>query len=217
MKETSDIWIALIGTFGGIVTMVLGYMLKYWFEKKPLYIEKNKDAEVLEKDVDFYFAVKQKLTDLLDDFHCDRITIFEFHNGGHFYHRNRSMQKFSASFEAVNWGISEISENFKNVMVTSWIFLFKELFTLGEFYKNNLEELNDWGLSETLSKVMGIKTLFALPLKNTEDQIIGFILYQYTKEETELSDETKQKMKTSGSYLSGYINMIYEMTRGEEN
>lgn len=209
-----DIWVAIIGSLGGIVSLVLGYFLKYLFDKKQYSDKKEKKStESLEKDLSFYSDVNSMLDSILEESNADRIVIYEFHNGGHYYHNNRPMQKFSASFEAKSPGISSILELRKDVYVISYVSIFKELFENGHYSYSDVSMIKEESIRETYEKQIGTQSICSIPLKNRFGKYIGFVTFHYIKKKEELNKEKLEILKEKSIYISGYIDRSYKNSR----
>ena len=144
-----------------------------------------------------------RLKDILDDISADRICIFSFHNGGHYY-SGKSMQKMSMSYEQVDNGISSIQLDKQNIPVSACITTIKPTMENGEFYAPDTKEYPE-GLCKYHLLRDGVKSTYHWPLIDLHSNVIGIVRIDYVKRKTKLSDEDAVKLELLASQLPGYL------------
>ena len=96
-----------------LITALFGPVVLLWVKKK---LTKPKDEMVIE-----LFSIEKITTEIeevLIKLDGDRVWITQFHNGGHFLHSNKSMQKFSVVYEVDGPGILPVSTVFTNIPIS---------------------------------------------------------------------------------------------------
>ena len=73
-----------------LITALLGPIALIWIKKK---LSKPKDE--LKIELNEIEKINFEMEDILEYLKCDRVWVTQIHNGGHFLHSNKSMQKFS--------------------------------------------------------------------------------------------------------------------------
>ena len=116
----------------------------------------------------------------MEEMGADRAYVFQFHNGGH-YISGRSQQKFSCTHEAVTRGISREAEFSQNYIVSNYHTYIDEMIMNGRLSFTDQDEVNDHAFS-TLMKTKGIKSIYNIPIKTLNNQIIGILGVDYVKE-----------------------------------
>jgi hypothetical protein len=82
------------------------------------YLDKNKKKpDMVRETLKVSELVNQKIEDIREEYHADRVWVTQFHNGGNFYPTGKSMAKFSVIYEVVNLGVNSIQSNFHNIPV----------------------------------------------------------------------------------------------------
>ena len=105
-----------------LITALFGPAALLWVKKK---LSKPKDDMVIE-----LFSIEKITTEIeevLTNLNGDRVWITQFHNGGHFLHSNKSMQKFSVVYEVDGPGILPVSTVFTNIPISLYSRCFTEI------------------------------------------------------------------------------------------
>jgi hypothetical protein len=71
--------------------------------------------------------ITTEIEEVLQKLKGDRVWITQFHNGGHFLHSNKSMQKFSVVYEVDGPGILPVSTVFTNIPISLYSRCFAEI------------------------------------------------------------------------------------------
>ena len=188
---------AAVGVGGTLITL--------WYKHR---LEQKKASE-LEEECPIGICVAEdtiilsRLKDVLDDISADRICIFSFHNGGHYY-SGKSMQKMSISYEQTDNGISSIQLDKQNIPVSACITTIKPTMENGEFYAPDTKEYPE-GLCKYHLLRDGVKSTYHWPLINLHSNVIGIVRIDYVKRKTKLSDEDAVKLELLASQLPGYL------------
>ena len=93
-----------------LITALLGPIALIWIKKK---LSKPKDE--LKIELNEIEKINAEMEEMLDYLECDRVWVTQIHNGGHFLHSNKSMQKFSVVYEVDAPGVSPVSKIFTNM------------------------------------------------------------------------------------------------------
>jgi hypothetical protein len=107
-----------------LITALFGPVAIIWVKKK---ITKTKDEVVME--LHSTEKVTTEIEEILHKLNGDRVWITQFHNGGHFLHSNKSIQKFSVVYEVDGPGILPVSTIFTNIPISLYSRCFSELVT----------------------------------------------------------------------------------------
>ncbi len=105
-----------------LITALLGPIVLIWVKKK---LSKPKDELKIElKEIE---KINAEMEEMLDYLECDRVWVTQIHNGGHFLHSNKSMQKFSVVYEVDAPGVSSVSKIFTNIPISLYSRFFIEI------------------------------------------------------------------------------------------
>jgi hypothetical protein len=107
-----------------LITALFGPVAIIWVKKK---ITKTKDEVVME--LHSTEKVTTEIEEILNTLNGDRVWITQFHNGGHFLHSNKSIQKFSVVYEVDGPGILPVSTIFTNIPISLYSRCFSEMVT----------------------------------------------------------------------------------------
>ena len=105
-----------------LITALLGPIALIWIKKK---LSKPKDE--LKIELNEIEKINSEMEDILEHLECDRVWVTQIHNGGHFLHSNKSMQKFSVVYEVDAAGVSPVSRVFNNIPISLYSRFFIEI------------------------------------------------------------------------------------------
>jgi hypothetical protein len=105
-----------------LITALLGPIALIWIKKK---LSKPKDE--LRIELNEIEKINSEMEDMLEHLECDRVWVTQIHNGGHFLHSNKSMQKFSVVYEVDGPGILPVSTVFTNIPISLYSRCFAEI------------------------------------------------------------------------------------------
>jgi hypothetical protein len=105
-----------------LITALLGPIGLIWIKNK---VRKPKDE--LKIELNEIEKINSEMEDMLNHLECDRVWVTQIHNGGHFLHSNKSMQKFSVVYEVDAAGVSPVSRIFTNIPISLYSRFFIEI------------------------------------------------------------------------------------------
>jgi len=107
-----------------LITALFGPVAILWVKKK---LSKTKDDVITE--LHSTEKVTTEIEEVLNTLGGDRVWITQFHNGGHFLHSNKSIQKFSVVYEVDGPGILPVSTIFTNIPISLYSRCMSEMAT----------------------------------------------------------------------------------------
>lgn len=155
-------------------------------------IEKNSDDNSVLKDKFMLFAenankIQIQLYHLLQKFKADRVSIYEYHNGG----KNLAgveFKKCSNTYEAVSLETKPMIKEMQNLPLSLNPLWSKVLSSRDSIIIPDIELLDD-GFLKTYLKDQNINTYYATILDDYDNRPIGFITMEYYHEPYELSKD----------------------------
>jgi hypothetical protein len=195
----AEIWVPIITTVIGSITTILVIKYKHKLDR----LKSEEEICAISTCVAEDTIILSKLKEVLDDISADRICIFSFHNGGHYY-SGKSMQKMSISYEQTDNGISSVQLEKQNIPVSACISTIKPTMENGEFYAPDTKEYPE-GLCKYHLLKDGVKSTYHWPLIDLHDNAIGIVRIDYVKRKTKLSDDDAVKLELLSSQLPGYL------------
>ena len=195
----TEIWVPIITTVIGSITTLLVIHYKHKLDRSK---RDSKDCPIgsaIAEDT----LILSKLKEVLDDISADRICIFSFHNGGHYY-SGKSMQKMSMSYEQTDNGISSIQLDKQNIPVSACLVTIKPTLEHGAFNFYDTQTYPD-GLCKYYLLKDGVKSTFQWPIFDISDNAIGIVRIDFVKKKTGLSDEDSEKLRSLAKQLPGYL------------
>ena len=142
---------------------------------------------------------------LLRSFNADRISIYEFHNGGKNL-QGIEFKKCSNTFEAVELEIKPIIKEMQNLPLSMNPLWSKLLGTRKNITIPSVITLQDTFLSVYL-QAQSIKSYYSYLLVDYDNSPIGFITLEYYKTERELNTTETKEMEETSIKISTLINL----------
>jgi enoyl-[acyl-carrier-protein] reductase (NADH) len=193
--------IIITGVFS--LAVALGSVwLKGHMEERIKKREEKKHGTISENDVDNMIEIQNFLEDFRKKWGLDRIGIFQFHNGGKFFH-GVPMKKYSQTFEATASGVSKVKEHNQSVFVTEHPSLMKHISECEFFSVDANDPVLDY-LRERVTQE-GILQISTAPIRTISGQLIGFVQFHTVKNKIEITEDIKEEVVELVSILSGYL------------
>ena len=176
--------------------------LKHYLDNKKKATDEENYERISQQDIDSMLEVQEFLEDFREKWGFDRVGIFQFHNGGKFFH-GIPMKKYSQTFESVSHGVSKSKEHNQGVFVTEHPSLMKHL-SEKEFFNVDAEDpVLDYIRGRVTEE--GILQIFSSPIRSLSGQLIGFIQLHTVKHKVEMTDELIVEIIDLANNLSGYL------------
>jgi hypothetical protein len=196
----------LIGTLlVALITALFGPAAVEYIKLKSSKPEKE-EKDPVKKELEQSCVISEEIEEIREHLNADRVWITIIHNGGHFLHTNKSIQKFSVMHEVSKPGVSSIGMIFKNIPISLFS---KSVQQQIEGKVINIPDVDDpnvctFGLKSAFESV-GTKAAVSKGLKDiATDSLIGTIgvdfLHPY-----KLTDEELDYFKLRADRMSGYI------------
>lgn len=189
----------------GIFSVVVAFgtvWIKHHLDSKKKTTEEQNYERISQQDIDSMLEVQEFLNKFREKWGFDRVGVFQFHNGGKFFH-GIPMKKYSQTFESVSHGVSKSKEHNQSVFVTEHPSLMKHL-SEKEFFSVDAE---DPVLDYIRGRVTedGILQIISSPIRSLSGQLIGFIQLHTVKHKVEISDDLVTEIIDLANNLSGYL------------
>lgn len=193
--------IIITGVFSVIVAFGTVWV-KHFLDAKKKVTDEETHERISQQDIDSMLEVQEFLENFREKWNFDRVGIFQFHNGGKFFH-GVPMKKYSQTFESVSHGVSKSKEHNQSVFVTEHPSLMKNL-SEEEFFCVDAE---DPVLDYIRGRVTedGILQILTAPTRSLSGQLIGFIQLHTVKHKVEITDELIVEIIDLANNLSGYL------------
>lgn len=193
---------ALVGALSGAF---LVWLKNYLDAKTALRHSKveEKSPDKIVTALEFNNQIQERLEGLRTTFKADRISIYRFHNGGHYY-PNTDMQKFSMVYEKVSSGIATLTHTHQNFLVSAFHWYLNQVIKKNAFKYPDINNIEDFTLRDFFTG-MGIKSVYVFPLFSLNGNALGIISVHYIKDATELSSIELDELESEVSIFSGYL------------
>jgi len=188
LTSLTSIVVALIG---------VGYFRRI-NENKLKNKSKNKLIDQINKDEIIHLSIREIRRKL----NCDRICIWQFHNGGSFY-TETPVQKMSITYERCSDGLEKNGPKNQNVLVSNLNGYVKQIIEGTMFYAD-VNDMNDIGL-RSLAHSSGTRSHCAIPLYDLESKLIGILGCDWV-----FSNVPKDFMKKDKDFNDKFINLLKE-------
>lgn len=171
-----------------------------------LHILGKKENDPIKEELSYSSVINEELESIRSTLKSDRCWILMYHNGGHYLHSKRSMQKFSIMFESCETGVSSVSAIFNNIPVSLYSRSTQELVNNGKVYITDYDDptISTYGLKGN-GEATGTKSSYAVALFDImNDQCIGSLGVDYL-EQTTLNEEELHTLNERSQRVAGYL------------
>ena len=190
----------------GVITALQGPAVVEYVKAKLSKKDDDSEKDPIKKELEYSCIINDELETIRGEMKADRCWILMYHNGGHFLHSKRSMQKFSVMFEANAPGVAGIGMIFSNIPVS----LFSR--SVDELIKNKRICIKDYkdpkistfGLKEA-AEATGARASYSYALFDiASDECIGTMGVDYMKRR-DLDDESIENLQRKAQRISGFL------------
>ena len=184
-----------------LITALFGPVAIIWVKKK---ITKTKDEVVME--LHSTEKITTEIEEILYKLNGDRVWITQFHNGGHFLHSNKSIQKFSVVYEVDGPGILPVSTIFTNIPISLYSRCFSEMVTSKFIGIPNYDDpsVATFGLKPG-AEATGAKATYMVGLFDFgTGKLMGSIGIDFL-DPTELTNSQIEYLKIRSERVAGYL------------
>jgi hypothetical protein len=193
--------IIITGLFS--VTVAFGTVwLKHHLDNKKKVNDEQNYERISQQDIDSMLEVQEFLESFRQKWGFDRVGVFQFHNGGKFFH-GIPMKKYSQTFESVSHGVSKSKEHNQSVFVTEHPSLMKHLSEKDFFHVDADDPVLDYIRGRVTEE--GILQILSSPIRSLSGQLIGFIQLHTVKHKVEITEELIIEIIDLANNLSGYL------------
>jgi hypothetical protein len=189
----------------GIFSVVVAFgtvWIKHHLDSKKKTIDEQNYERISQQDIDSMLEVQEFLNKFREKWGFDRVGVFQFHNGGKFFH-GIPMKKYSQTFESVSHGVSKSKEHNQSVFVTEHPSLMKHLSEKELFFVDAEDPVLDYIRGRVTED--GILQIISSPIRSLSGQLIGFIQLHTVKHKVEISDDLITEIIDLANNLSGYL------------
>ena len=184
-----------------LITALLGPIVLIWVKKK---LSKPKDE--LKIELNEIEKINAEMEEMIDYLECDRVWVTQIHNGGHFLHSNKSMQKFSVVYEVDAPGVSPVSKIFTNIPISLYSRFFIEIMRVRFIGICNYDDstVATYGL-KTGAEATGAKASYISGLFDFgTGKLMGSIGIDFM-EPKHIDDDKTEYFRVKSERLAGYL------------
>ena len=184
-----------------LITALLGPIALIWIRKR---LSKPKDE--LKIELNEIEKINSEMEDILEHLQCDRVWVTQIHNGGHFLHSNKSMQKFSVVYEVDAAGVSPVSRIFNSIPISLYSRFFIEIMRVRFIGICNYDDstVATYGL-KTGAEATGAKASYISGLFDFgTGKLMGSIGIDFM-EPKHIDDDKVEYFRVKSERLAGYL------------
>ena len=111
---------SIITTLGSIVVAIITVVVKSHLDSRKAIVAKEREEVIKESDLEEMVLVQEWLEDFRDRHGFDRVSIFQFHNGGSFAD-GTSIKRFSVTHESCENGVPSVLLDSQDVLLTRYM------------------------------------------------------------------------------------------------
>lgn len=198
--------IELIGmVLVAIITALVGPAGLEYVKSK---LSKPPSKDLIRDDVERNLVILDEISEIRDMLNADRIWITQFHNGGHFLHTNKSIQKFSITYEDTKPGIGSVIHLFTDIPLSLYSRSMNHIMENKYLWVSDFkdETIATCGL-KSAAEATGTNATYVVGLFDiATDKCIGTMGVDY-RVKKKLTQSEKDFFIERGSRLAGYLSV----------
>jgi hypothetical protein len=171
-------------------------------------LSKPVSKDIVKDDIERNLVIFDEISEIRDMVDADRIWISQFHNGGHFLHTNKSIQKFSITYEDVKPGIGSIIHLFTDIPLSLYSRSMNHIMENKHLWISDFKDdtIATYGL-KSAAEATGTNASYVIGLFDiVTDKCIGTMGVDY-REKKRLTQTQKDFLIERGSRLAGYLSI----------
>ena len=169
-------------------------------------ISSKAPADPIKNELEYSCIINDELEAIRETLEADRCWISMFHNGGHYLHGNKSMQKFSIMFETTAPGVAGVGMIFKNIPVSLFSKSVEEIIRNKHIYIKDYQNPKNatFGLKDAAT-ASGTRSSYAIGLFDLiTGQCIGTMGVDYL-DSLELQSDQVSYLNEKAHMISGFL------------
>jgi hypothetical protein len=194
-----------------LITAVIGPIVLEWVKVK---LSKKDKEDPIKKGCQQGLVIEEEIENIREELNGDRVWISMFHNGGHFLHTNKSIQKFSVVYEVEKAGVAKIAHTFTNIPLSLFAKSIDEMLKTGYIFIPNFEDptIATFGLKPG-AEAGGTKASYCIALFDIKtESCIGTVGIDYIKPK-KLTNEEKGFFMERANRLSGFLSNFLNLSK----
>jgi hypothetical protein len=171
-------------------------------------LSKPVSKDIVRDDIERNLVIFDEISEIRNVLDGDRIWITQFHNGGNFLHTNKSIQKFSITYEDVKPGVSSVINLFTDIPLSLYSRAMNHIMEHKHLWISDFkdETIITCGL-KSAAEATGTSATFAIGLFDiVTEKCIGTMGVDY-RDKKKLTQTQKDFLIDRGSRLSGYLSV----------
>ena len=171
-------------------------------------LSKPISKDIVRDDIERNLVIFDEISEIRESLDGDRIWVSQFHNGGHFLHTNKSIQKFSITYEDVKPGIGSIIHLFTDIPLSLYSRAMNHIMENRYLWIPDFkdEQIATCGL-KSAAEATGTNATYAIGLFDiVTDKCIGTMGIDY-RTKKKLTQVQKDFLIERGSRLAGYLSI----------
>ena len=186
-----------------VITALVGPAVLEYVKVK---LSKSTSKDIVRDDIERNMVIFDEISEIRETLDADRIWVSQFHNGGHFLHTNKSIQKFSITYEDVKPGVSSIIHLFTDIPLSLYSRAKNHIMENRHLWITDFkdETVATYGL-KSAADATGTNATYAIGLFDiATDKCIGTMGVDY-RDKKKLTQTQKDFLIERGSRLAGYL------------
>ena len=188
-----------------VITALVGPAVLEYVKVK---LSKPTSRDIVRDDIERNMVIFDEISEIRETLDADRIWVSQFHNGGHFLHTNKSIQKFSITYEDVKPGVSSIIHLFTDIPLSLYSRAMNHIMENRHLWISDFkdETVATYGL-KSAADATGTNATYAIGLFDiATDKCIGTMGIDY-RDKKKLTQTQKDFLIERGSRLAGYLSV----------
>lgn len=193
--------ISLLGTLGAM-----------WLRNHLQTARANRHSpfDEMQMQLDEANEVQSMLQELRKSVDCDRLNVFQFHNGEKFIGTGDSFKRLSNTYEVCAPGISSEVQVVQSLPISLYSSVIKYLSTNNYLYAESVTNSPPLASHVSMLQQRGVKSVYKVPVRNIQGQMIAYLSAEWVRGKHEFSNFEIAMLQKAASLISGYLHTTYK-------
>jgi cell division protein FtsL len=194
------IWIPVLTTIITATSSLISvYMQQYMTHQEYM------KTDVIVKSAQEDEKLNTLLRSILDYYKCDRVVLFQIHNGLTFYNSGKSFQRTSVTNEVTSSGTSPVIQKYQSIPISVFSDFITDISSVGRTLMvpdvNNEKRVAVKGILEST----GVKSEYSVGIWTEDNKLIGALSLDFVKERKDLSKEDLMYLVDKAKMVSLFL------------
>jgi hypothetical protein len=193
--------VSLVGTLSAL------WLRNHLQERRKL---RHDNLSEMRTQLDEANQIQSMLQQLRSDIDCDRLNIYQFHNGERFVGTGDSFKRLSNTYEVCAPGISSEVHVVQSLPVSLYSIVVQFLANNSYLFAKQITDCIPLQGHVNMLQQRGVVSIYKVPINNIQGNMIAYLSAEWVREEHDFIKNDLVKLLRASALISGYLHTSYK-------